>query len=265
MEYTKLHKIWRFFVDNIKFILLLLCVFLLLLNCNTCSKLRTEKNENAILNNNILAMNDTLKNYSENGYNIAEMRALQLRVDELTDSLKLERGKTPVTIVQYIANVNDTFTMNTLVVRDTCYIDNNIFASDAGTIKSIEHSYFGRSSRYVEINTPYAVNCNDGKLYADGESEVTMQQNIWTENVLFKDKDGYTYLRLKTDYPGVTFNSGNAMLVLDPAEEKKLRKQFALGIGVQIGYGIATHNTIHMSPYIGIGIGLHWNPKFLQF
>lgn len=259
-----LNKIFDFVFVYLKWILLFICVLMVLVNCRTCSRLNDEKIENTILRNNILAMNDTLSNYKDkNGNNCAEMRAMCLRIDELADSLKLERGKTPITIIKYTANVSDSFNVNTIVIHDTAYINNII--SDTGYIESHEFAAFGRSSRSMDIKTPYRVNREDGLLYADSESCVTIEQNIWLESVLYKDKNEYTYIRLKTDYPGVTFNSGQTILVMDAKSERKMRKQFGLGIGIHAGCGMVYDNGFKQVPYIGIGIGLQWNPRFLQF
>ena len=258
-------QILDFMTKNLKWILLFACVLLIITNFRTCSRLSDEKKENQRLENNILALNDTLKNYKEGVYNVAEMRALQLRIDELEDSLKLERGKTPITIIKYVASVNDTMSIPIVVVHDTTYVDNGINISDIGYIKSFEQSFFEKSSRKIDIETPYYVNCDDGMLYANGESSVILEQDIWLDNVLYKDKQGYTYIKLRTDYPGITFNSGSAILVSDPKTERKNQKQFGLGIGIQGGYGVTYTNGFKMAPYVGIGIGLQWNPRFLQF
>ncbi len=261
----KITSIFGFIKKNLKWFAMAALFILVAVNANTCSRLKKQKDENLRLHNNIIAMNDTLKNYKDGIYNVAEMRALQLRVDELADSLKMERNKKPITIVKYITSVRDSFSAEVKILHDTLYIDNTLDISDVGTIFSTEHSTFGKSSRSIKIETPYYVNCNEGKLYADGESSVVMDQNIWVENVLYSDKKGYTYLKLKTDYPGINFNSGTAIVVSDPKDEMKKRKSFGFGIGLQAGYGIAYNNRFVMSPYIGIGIGLQWNPKFLQF
>lgn len=258
-------KIIDFFSKNLKWILMAIIAILIFTTARSCSKYKSEKEENLHLENNLLALNDTLKNYKDGVYNLAEMRALQLRIDELADSLKLERNKKPVTIIKYITAVNDTFQVPVTIIHDTLWFDDDINISDAGIIYSHEHTLFEKSSREIDIRTPYYVNCDDGLLYADGESEVILNQNIWLENVLYKDKKGYTYIRLKTDYPGVTFNSGTAILVSDPKTDRKNQKQFGLGIGLQLGYGATYNNGFKMSPYIGIGIGLQWNPRFLQF
>lgn len=254
-----------FFSKNLKWILMAMIAVLVFTTARSCSKHKAEKEENIRLENNLLALNDTLKNYKDGIYNLAEMRALQLRIGELADSLELERNKKPVTITKYVTSVNDTFRAPVTVIHDTLWFDDGINVSDAGTICSHEHALFEKSSREIDIRTPYRVNCDDGLLYADGESEVILNQDIWLENILYKDKKGYTYMRLKTDYPGVTFNSGTAILVSDPKTDRKNQKQFGLGIGLQLGYGATYNNGFKMSPYIGMGVGLQWNPRFLQF
>ena len=262
----KIKKIFSFIKDHIWWLVALAIFALIAVNACTCSRLNSEKEENQRLNNNMLAMNDTLKNYKSGKYQVAEMRALQLKIKELADSLKLERNKKPVTIIKYIAKVSDTIVIPIEIIHDTLYISDGVNVSDAGIIYSYEHSAFGNSYRTIFIETPYYVNCDDGKVYADGESVVHLEQNIWFDNVLYRDKKGYTYARLKTDYPGINFNSGTAILVSDPKTEKANRKNFGLGLGIQVGYGATIQKeTIRMSPYVGLGVGLQWNPKFLQF
>ena len=69
------------------------------------------------------------------------------------------------------------------------------------------------------------------------------------------------FVHLKTDYPGVTFNDAQGILVQNDKQLKKFsysqRKQFGLGIQVGVGY------SDRIRPYIGIG--LHYSPKFLQW
>ena len=244
-------------------IVIAVCILLSVLLLRQCNKSNNYKDEINRLENNLLAANDTLKNYKDGKYNVAEMMAMQLKIDELADSLKLERGKTPVTIIKYVSVVNDSLSMPVTVIHDTMYIDNSW--SDKGVIAAKESSVFGNSSRSMSISVPYLVNCENGLLESSGDAEVELSQNIWVESSLYKDKKGYTYIRLKTDYPSCTFNDGAAILVTDKSYEYKNRKQFGLGIGIQVGYGAALSRPVRMTPYIGVGLSLNWNPRFLQF
>lgn len=242
----------------------LLCVFAMLF-VKSCKILNKQKEETARLENNVLALNDTLKNYKKDGKNIATMRALQLKVEELEDSLKLERGKTPVTIINYMANVDDTVYLPTTAKHDTVYIEK--FVSDRGLITAERYDTFGKSKRHIYVSTPYAVNSSNGMLYAADSTEVVLNQDIWLESILYKDGNKHTYIMLSTDYPSITFNNGTGILVENGSDyDYSVRKNFGVGIGLHVGYGANVLNgSIRPAPYIGVGIGLQWNPKFLQF
>lgn len=256
-------KVVDFLKDYGKYFLIVTLIVLIAVVVKQCDSINKYKSEKTRLENNLLAVNDTLKNYKDGKYNIAEMRAMQLRIDELNDSLKLERGKTPVTIIQYVTDIADSLDIPVIIVHDTMYIEKPW--SDRGLITASENSVFGNSSRNVDISIPYKVNCETGLLESDGNANLDIMQNIWVECVLYRDKKGYTYIRLKTDYPSCTFNNGAAILVSDKSYEYKNRKQFGAGIGIQLGYGAVLSKPVRMAPYIGIGISFNWNPRFLQF
>lgn len=258
-----MERIKEFFKKYGSVILIAAVVALLILTVKQCDTINKYKDENTRLENNLLAANDTLKNYKDGKYNVAEMRAMQLRIDELADSLKLERGKKPVTIIKYVAVVSDSVSVPVEIVHDTVFIDKAW--SDMGYIAANEHSVFGNSSRSVFVTIPYKVNCETGLLESNGNAEIELEQNIWVESTLYRDKQGYTYIRLKTDYPSCTFNNGAGILVTDKSYEYKSRKQFGLGIGLQVGYGAVLSRPVRLAPYVGVGVSLNWNPRFLQF
>lgn len=207
------------------------------------------------LENNLLAANDTLRNYRENGLTIASMRALQLRADELADSLKLERGKTPETIIKYIIRNGDTVKIPVVVVEtDTVYT-----YLRTGKILAERKDRFGKSSREVKVEMPYSVDM-DGHLCTDS-MDVAMNQDIWVSSSLYKDKEGYTYIQLETDYPSMTFNNGVGVKV-DNSESymKKERRGWGFNVGVQIGYGVNyNRNGIGAGPYLGVGVGFGYS------
>lgn len=252
-----------FLKDYCKYLLIVIFIILIAIIAKQCESIDKYKNEKTRLENNLLAVNDTLKNYKSGKYNIAEMRALQIKIDELTDSLKIEKGKTPITIIKYVAIVSDSTEIPVTIIHDTVYIDKSW--SDKGKITTEEHSNYGNSKRNIYVTIPYKVNCETGILESDGNAEITMDQSIWVESILYMDKKGYTYIRLKTDYPGCTFNNGAGILITDRSYEYKSRKQFGLGIGIQLGYGAVLSKPVKMAPYVGVGISLNWNPRFLQF
>lgn len=261
-EFLKKSK--NFFKKNIKWILLAICLVLSILLFKQCDNTAKYKKETFRLENNILAMNDTLKNYKDkNGLNTATMRALQLRMNELADSLKLEKGKEPITILQYVAGMHDTIWASVKVVHDTMYIEE--IWSDSGILTISDTTVFGKSSRYLNVSIPYGVNCETGKLQTEGDAIIDLNQDVWIDSYTYKDKKGYTWMDLKSDYP-IYFHNGTAISISNPKDEYKNRKQFGLGLGLQVGYGISfPDESVKMSPYIGLGISLNWNPRFLQF
>jgi len=241
-----------------------MCLVLSILLFKQCDNASKYKKETFRLENNILAMNDTLKNYKDkNGLNAATMRALQLRMNELADSLKLEKGKEPITILQYVAGMHDTIWASVKVVHDTMYIEE--IWSDSGILTISDTTVFGKSSRYLNVSIPYGVNCETGKLQTEGDAIIDLNQDVWIDSYIYKDKKGYTWMDLKSDYP-IYFHNGTAIAISNPKNEYKNRKQFGLGLGLQVGYGVSfPDKSVKMSPYIGLGISLNWNPRFLQF
>jgi len=262
---NSLTKIWDFSKKNIKWILVVACLVLGILMFKQCDTISKYKKEKFRLENNMLAMNDTLKNYKDkDGLNTATMRALQLRLDELADSLKLEKGKEPITILQYVAGMHDTIWASVKIMHDTMYIED--IWSDSGILSISDSAVFGKSSRFLNVSVPYGVNCNTGKLQTEGDAMIDLNQDIWIDSYIYKDKKGYTWMDLKSDYPSIKFRNGTAIAISNPKNDYKNRKQFGLGLGLQVGYGVAfPDHSVKLSPYIGLGISLNWNPRFLQF
>lgn len=262
--FDNVKNVFSFLIKNIKFILVVVALILAMCLVRQCNNYQREKSEKERLENNIVALNDSLKNYKKNGVNYAEMRALRLRINELSDSLKLERGKTPITIINYNTNISDTVYLASNIIHDTLFINSTYI--DKGVVISEKNETFGKSSRYVNVKTPYTIEKSTGMLLTD-TSTVVINQNIWVESTLYKDKKNNTYIRLKTDYPSAIFNNGLGVLVENGKEYNyKERKNFGVGLGIHAGYGIVFPNgNVKLAPYIGIGVGLQWNPKFLQF
>lgn len=238
-------------------------IVLIMLFSRSCNNNQYLKDELARYENNLKAANDSLKNYKDGKYQCAEMRALQLRVDELNDSLKLERGKEPVTIIKYVAGITDTVYVNGDIIHDTVNIGN---LCDRGVIAFHKENTFGKSSRLVDATVPYTIDssCNINV----GESTIALNQNIWIDANIYKNKKGETFLNLKTDYPNTTFNSGTAIVVTDGATNEK-KKHFGVCFGATVGYGITINNngalTARPAPYIGLGATIGWQPNKLKF
>ena len=251
--------------DNLSFVLIIAVVVLSILLARQCNRVSEYKNEKDRLENNLAAVQDSLHNYQKDGYNYAQMLALQLKLSELADSLKMTDGNTPVTITQFITQVRDTVWLDGKVVHDTVFAP--MFASDKGVLTAERHDRFGNSSRDISVFSPYIVSASDGKVYASDSVEVIIGQNIWLESTLYKGKDKRTYMRVRSDYPSTSFNGGQGILVTNGDEYAfQARKRFGVGFGIQAGYGIGFHNSQPvLTPYIGLGASLNWNPRRLQF
>ena len=77
-------------------------VVLFFLLMRQCNETENAKGEVTRIQNNLIAATDTIKNYvNEKGESVGEIRGLTLTLDELKDSLEVERMKPPITIVKY--------------------------------------------------------------------------------------------------------------------------------------------------------------------
>lgn len=252
-------------MENLSFVLVIAVVVLSILLARQCNRVAEYKSEKDRLENNLAAVQDSLHNYQKDGYNYAQMLALQLKLSELADSLKMSDGNTPVTITQFITQVKDTVYLASEVKHDTVYTP--MFMSDRGVITAERHDNFGKSGRDISVFAPYYVSSTDGCVYSSDSLEVILAQNIWLESTLYKGKDKRTYMRVRSDYPSTSFNNGQGILVTNGDDYTfQARKRFGVGFGIQAGYGIGfIGGRPILTPYIGLGASLNWNPKRLQF
>ncbi|BCV01445.1 MAG: hypothetical protein CM15mV42_1240 [uncultured marine virus] len=242
--------------DNIKLVMLAAIVILIMLLLRQCDSTKKAKGEITRIVNNNLALTDTLEHYiDENGLLNGEVRGLNLKVSELADSVKIEKNKPPVTIVEYVTEVRDSIVFKPII--DTVVIEPD--GTYNHTVKYIDSISYGKSRRFVNFNMP--VFTKDSLLYT-GTANLSLRQNIWLEASILQDiKSKEVFVNLKTDYPGVSFNNATGILV-ERNEEFKVfarqqRKQF--GLGLQLGIGFSDQ----IRPYVGVGI--HYSPRFLQW
>ncbi len=238
-------------------------VVLAVMFSRSCSRNEYLESELARYENNLKAANDSLKNYKDGVYQCAEMRAMQLRIDELADSLKLERGKEPITIIRYVAGITDTVYVDGDIIHDTVNIYGGL--CDRGVVSLHKDDKFVKSSRSLDVSIPYTI---DSSCNMDiGESMISVSQNIWLDATLYVDKKGETFVRLKTDYPNTTFNDGTAISLSNAKSDKN--KHFGVCIGATVGYGVAITNNGALSaspaPYVGLGVTIGWQPNKLRF
>lgn len=258
---------WNFVVKYKHLIYITIIIILSLLLAGQCSRNSSLDREVDRLENNICAITDTLTQYQdENGRIIAEKHAFQLTEKELRDSVELLKIKNR----EYLAYINtnigikDTIEIPTYIDRYTP-IDTTKYV-DAGVIRFDRFDMFGKSSREVHVSIPYNYTSQLNTGYAD----IDITHDIFVESMIERDKKtNETYVRLISDYPSLTFNSGLGVLVVNSSSyEKSIRKNKGVGIAVgpSIGasYDLINHKFV---PTVGVSVtlGLTFTPKWLQW
>tara|TARA_R110002126_G_scaffold93370_1_gene221258 strand:+ start:20 stop:811 length:792 start_codon:yes stop_codon:yes gene_type:complete len=247
---------------NIRMFLLGGIVVLLFLLLRQCGKTEYAKEEATRFQNNLIASNDTIRNYvNAKGESVGEIKGLSLSLEELRDSLDYEKGRPPITIIKYKTIIEEKIIEVQVKTKDTLITQGkNSFNSILSFTSS---NNWQKSSRSIDVDLPYSF--TDSLTF--GSATISLKQNIWLDATLSQDiKSKEIFIKLTSDYPGTTFNSAQGIMIdRKSAEFKSLqmqnRKQF--GLGINIGMGISYNGTLSLGPYIGLGVS--WNPKFLQW
>ena len=228
------------------------------------SKIDRLNNEINRQENNRIALTEQIINYrDELGKANAKKHAYQLTQEELRDSIGVlkQKNKEYLAYINTNMNVRDTVTLETVIIKE---IDTHV---EAGVIRLTKSDVFGKSSRSFSVNIPY--NVNENKLFT-GDATFVLDQNIFVEGWLERNiKTNETYIHLRSDYPGLVFNSGLG-IVAEPSKkyEKDMRK--SNGIGLAIGPNFSfSYDLINQKfvPTVGLGItiGYTYTPKILQW
>lgn len=228
--------------------------------CSSNGKLKDEIRKQK---NNELALRDTLTLYvDELGRSNAEKHAYILTQKELKDSIDYitQKNREYVSYLKTQMGIVDTFEV-------MCYIDRpyrDISKFDNGTIKVDTSNVYGKSSRHLALSIPYDI---DTMLNLQPCTFV-LEQNVFFEGWLERNKKtSETYVHLRSDYPGLNFNTGEGF-VAEPSKsyDKSMRKSFGLGVflGPSVGFGYTPQK---WQPYVGLslGFGLTFTPKALQW
>ena len=221
-------------------------------------------NEISRQENNRIALTEQITNYKDElGRVNAEKHAYQLTQQELRDSIGLLKKKNSeyVSYINTHLNIKDTVTVETIIVKE---VDAQV---EGGSIRFERNDLFGKSSRSFFVNIPY--NVNENKLFT-GDATFALNQDIFVEGWLERNtKTSETYIRLRSDYPGLTFNSGLG-IVAEPSKkyERDMRKSNGIGIAVGPNFSFS-YDFINQKfiPTVGLGvtIGYTYTPKFLQW
>ena len=214
--------------------------------------------------NNRMALTEQLTNYKDElGRANAEKHAYQLTQEELRDSIGFlkQKNKEYLSYINTNMNIKDTVTIETVVVRE---VEAQV---EGGSIKLEKSDVFGKSSCSFSVNIPY--NVNENKLFT-GDATFALDQNIFVEGWLERNtKSNETYIRLRSDYPGLTFNSGLG-IVTEPSKKYDRSMRKSNGIGLAIGPNFSfSYDFINQRfvPTVGLGItiGYTYTPKLLQW
>ena len=262
-----INKVWDF-IKKHPYVLLVTCILILSLclynQCNRNSELNQEVQR---LENNILAVSDTLTQYiDENGRIIAEKHAYQLTEKELRDSIELLKTKNR----EYLAYINANIGIRDTIVIPT-YIErpfeiDTVYYTDQGIIRFDKFDAFGKSNREVHVSIPY----NISDKLVTGNANLDMYHNIFVESMLERDvKTGETFVRLISDYPDLKFNDGMGVVVTNSKTyDKSVRKTKGIGLAVGPSVGL-NYDFINKKiiPTVGVNvtIGFTWTPKFTQW
>ena len=214
--------------------------------------------------NNRIALTEQIVNYKDElGRANAEKHAYQLTQEVLRDSIGFLKKKNSeyVSYINTNMNIKDTVILETIIVKE---VDAQV---ESGTIKLEKSNMFGKSSRSFSVNIPY--NVNENKL-CTGDIVFTLDQNIFVEGWLERNtKTKETYIHLRSDYPGVTFNSGLGIVAeTGKAYERSMRKTWGVGVAAGPNFSFS-YDFINQQfiPTVGVGmtIGLTYTPKLLQW
>ena len=252
--------------DIIWFVIVIIISIFLMSQCKSKNNLEREVD---ILTNNTYALSDSIRNYKDElGNVVAEKHALQLSQDEMEKTIgKLKKKNT-----EYVSYINSNINLkDTIYVEKVLYKDvvvDTITNTESGTISLEKNDTFNKSSRQITANIPYTANYPSNLVIKD--AEFILNQNIFVEGIITRDtKTKETMFQLKTDYPGVTFNSGNAIVATNGKQyDREARKRN--GIGISIGPSIGYYYffpTQSFKPAVGfsVTIGYTFTPKAFQW
>lgn len=258
------------FIVKIKDILWLVLVALItLFLISQCDSKNELERDVEILTNNTYALTDSLRHYQDElGNVVAEKHALQLSQEEIEKTIgELKKKNT-----EYIAYINAN-----VGVRDTVLIEKVVFKdivvdtltkTETGVIALEKSDIFNNSKRFISASIPYKASY-PSNLAIDTASFI-VNQDIFVEGFLTRNnKTKETMFYLRSDYPGVTFNSGNGIVATNSKQyEKEMRKQNGIGLAIGPSLGVYYDSpTRSLKPAVGVSIviGYTFTPKAFQW
>lgn len=266
---TGLSKTLDFIVkikDVIWVILVLIISLSLISQCKSNNKLEKEVD---VLTNNTYALTDSIRHYhDELGNVIAEKHALQLTQEQMEQAIG-ELKKKNMEYVAYIStnmNMNDTIYIEKIVYKDV--VIDTTKKIESGTIHLEKNETFKMSKRYISASIPYTSTYPTN--LSINEAKFVLIQDIFVEGTIARNtKTKETILYLKTDYPGLVFNSGNGIIPTNGKQyDLDMRKRNGIGLAVGPSIGVFYDNpTQSLKAAFGVTltIGYTFTPKRFQW
>lgn len=238
----------------------------LITQCKSNNELEREVD---ILTNNTYALTDSLTHYHDKlGNVIAEKHALQFTQEQMEETI----GELKKKNMEYIAYINAN--MN---IKDTVYVEKVVFKDvivdttrmvETGTIFLDRNDIFNKSRRYISASIPYEVSYPSN--LSIGAASFTIDQDIYVEGTITRNnKTKETMLYLKSDYPGLTFNSGNGIVAINGKQyDLEMRRKHGIGVAIGPSFGAFYENSSKsIKPAFGVSvtIGYTYTPRRLQW
>jgi len=250
---------------------IVLFAFLFLRQCDATEKakeqVKIERQDKQRIQNNWDASLDTLKQFKLNAQtHRAQIRGYEITVDELNTKYKdllaefeIEKNRPPKVIIK------TEYVIKEVIKEVPIYVTIDSTGSSLEFEDSV--SYNENNWRKFKGKIPFKIDTlGEEPKVIPGNGDFSVKFGMNLNLGLFKDSETkQIMIKADSDYPGIDFTSITGANILENSENKKavraLRKRF--GIGVSIGYGFSINGAIAPSPYIGIG--LNYQPKFLQW
>lgn len=251
--------------DILWVVLVLIIAFFLISQCKSNNELEREVD---ILTNNTYALTDSLHQYQDElGNVIAEKHALQLTQEEMERTIgELKQKNTEyVAYIDANINLNDTVYVETVIKEVVVDTTKKI---EAGTIHLEKTDKFKKSQRFISADIPYTATYPSNLSIE--EATITMAQDLYVEGTIVRNnKTKETMFYLKSDYPGVIFNSGKGIVATN-GKQYDVEARRSNGIGLAIGPSIGAfydNPTQSLKPAFGISItiGYTYTPRRFQW
>lgn len=246
-------------------VIIIISIFLM----GQCSSKNKLENEVDRLTNNTYALTDSLHHYHDRlGNVIAEKHALQLTQDEMAKTI----GELKMKNAEYVAYMNAN-----IGLRDTVYVEKVVYKNvivdtlnkvTTGTIHLEKEDVFNKSKRYVAANIPYKVSYPSNLVV--GNASFIVNQDIYVEGTITRNKKTKeTMIYLKSDYPDLSFNSGNGIVASNGKQyDKEMRRRNGIGLAVGPSVGVfydASSQSLKPSFGLSLTVGYTFTPKSFQW